>query len=377
MIDLFIVAGEASGDLQGAKLIEALLNRRPQLQIGAVAGPRMRAHPIQAFFPMENLQVMGFIDVFLALPRILRQFLAVRKKILALNPKAVLCIDYPGFNLRLERSLRKKGYKGKLIHFVCPSVWAWGKGRIPIMAKHLDLLLTLFPFEEQCFLPTSLPVQYVGHPLTSAVRTFVPSKTFRQIHGIGEKEKILGLFPGSRKSEIERNLPFQLRCAQKLTEKDPQLRLVISVAHTDLGPLIRSMTQAKLTNPEENYDLMQNAHLAIATSGTVAFELALHGTPTLINFSVRPIDLFLARKIFRLNLPFYSLPNIITSQSVFPELLGPNLTDANLLFWAEKFWSDTASRKACVEGCDKMRKSLGIKDAPSEAATAIFSVVDF
>ena len=134
MTDVLILAAEPSADLQGAKLIEELLQQRPGLNIAAMAGPRMRALPIEALFPMENLQVMGFLDVAARLPKIARQFFAVRSRILALQPKGVVCIDYPGFHLRLERSLRKKGYRGKLIHYICPTVWAWGKKRIPLMA---------------------------------------------------------------------------------------------------------------------------------------------------------------------------------------------------------------------------------------------------
>ena len=168
-MDLFIATGEMSGDLHGAKLIHELLALQPNLQIGAVAGPKMRELPITEFFPMESLRVMGFIDVFLALPKLARQFFAIRNQILKLNPKAVVFIDYPGLHLRLARSLRKKGFKGKLVHFICPTVWAWGKKRIPQMGKTLDLLLTLFPFEKKCFAHTKLPVQYVGHPLALSV----------------------------------------------------------------------------------------------------------------------------------------------------------------------------------------------------------------
>ncbi|MBU6446056.1 MAG: lipid-A-disaccharide synthase, partial [Verrucomicrobia bacterium] len=220
MIDLFIATGEMSGDVNGAKLVEELLQLRPHLKIGAVAGPHMRKWPIQTFFQMESLKVMGFLDLLPALPKLIWMFYAIRRKILQLNPKAVVCIDYPGLHLRLERSLRKKGYTGKLIHFICPTVWAWGKKRIPLMAQNLDLLLTLFPFEKSCFTGTTLNVQYVGHPLALPIAQFKPAGQF--------SGKILGLFPGSRKTEIERNLPLQLKIARKLKEADPELQIAIS-----------------------------------------------------------------------------------------------------------------------------------------------------
>ncbi len=255
-VDLFILAAEQSADLQGSKLIEEILRIDPTLRIAAVAGPRMRKLPIETLFPMENLQVMGFIDVIFALPKIMRQFFAIRKTILEINPKAVICIDYPGFNLRLERSLRKKGFQGKLIHYICPTVWAWGKKRIPLMENHLDLLLTLFPFEKNCFSPEKLRVEHVGHPLISAIPPQTP-----------KRENLLALFPGSRTSEIERNLPLQLAVAKKLQAEDPSMAIAISISHIEKETQIQRLAHnfpCRFAPPDKSYSLMQSAKLAIA-----------------------------------------------------------------------------------------------------------------
>lgn len=363
MTDLFISVGEASGDRLGAALIDQILNLHPQCEIGAVAGPLMRAQKIAPFFQMENLQVMGFIDVLFALPKIIRQFFAIRNQILKLNPKGVVCIDYPGFHLRLEKSLRRKGYQGKLIHFVCPTVWAWGKKRIKLMTETLDLLLALFPFEPACFSHTQLPVRYVGHPLSS---TIVPSHR--------ERKKILALFPGSRKKEVERNLPIQIQIARKLASLDRDLQIIVSAAHPNLKPLIETLAPS-IPIARSNENLMQEAHLAIATSGTVTLELALHETPTIVNFAIRPIDLFLAQKIFRIDLPFYALPNIVLSKRVFPELFGPNLTPEQLFFWAEKLWFDSTARSECEASCRALRQSMGSTQASEEAARQILKII--
>lgn len=364
-IDLFISAAEPSGDLHGAKLIEALLEQRPSLKIGASAGPRMRLSNIEPLFQMEDLSVMGFIDVLWAGPKIIRQFFKMRKKILELNPKAVVFIDYPGFHLRLEKSLRKKGFKGKLIHFICPTVWAWGKKRIEIMEQNLDLLLTIFPFEPKCFSHTRLPVQYIGHPLVNPIRAFTPKGTFQG--------KILGLFPGSRQKEIERNLPLQLGVARQLKKLDPELQIAISAAL----PIPIDAPDALIVPEGETYELMKASFLAIATSGTVTLELALHGTPTVVTFAIRPLDCFLAQKIFRINLPFYCIVNIIAGKLVFPELFGPNFTGENLFSWARKLWFEEAPRTELLKECEALRKSLGVKQATREGAKAVLSIVDF
>jgi len=369
-LDLFIIAGEPSGDLQGSKLIEELLKLHPHLKIGAVAGPRMRMHPIETFFPMENLQVMGFIDVLFALPKIIKQFRAIRKKIFQLQPRAVVCIDYPGFNLRLEQSLRKKGYTGKLIHYVCPTVWAWGKKAIPKMAKTLDLLIPLFPFEKKCFESTTLPVKYFGHPLVSAIRSFIPNPLF-------QKGKILAIFPGSRETEISRNFPLQLKIAYTLQSLDPELKIAVSIAHPHREEQIRTLApNALLIPPEQNYDLMHSAHLALAKSGTVTLELALHHIPTIVNFAIRPIDVFIAQRIFKINLPFYCIVNIIGSKEIFPEFFGPNLTEHSLFNAAKKLWFDESSRKICMQGCNEVKNLLGEGKASVAAAQEILKTLN-
>ena len=366
-IDLFIGAGELSGDLHGAELIRELLKARPHLQIGAVAGPKMRELKIHPFFQMEKLQVMGFIDVLLSLPKIISQFLKIKKKILELNPKAIVFIDYPGMHLRLEKSLRKSGYKGKLIHFISPTIWAWRKNRIFTMEKNLDLLLTIFPFEKKYFSNSPLRVEYIGHPLIEKVEKYVPTDCFKG-------QKILTLFPGSRKKEIERNLPLQLKVGRKLAQLDPSLKIVISATTPHLFPKIHD---AIIVGPKDNYELMRASHLAIATSGTVTLELALHQTPTIVGYAIKPLDRFIAQKIFRINLPFYCIVNIIASKQIFPELFGPHLTEENLYLWAEKFWFDANTRAEAKNGCQEVRKSLGFKDAALEAANSILSIVDF
>lgn len=216
--DLFVFAGEPSGDLHGEKVLAHLLQNNPHLIIMGVGGPKMRAHNMECILPMEAFEVMGFVDVFLALPKLIRQFHLLKRTILEKKPKKVLFIDYPGFNLRMARSLRKHGFEGKLCHYICPSVWAWGKKRIALMAKHLDLLLSILPFEKECFSSTSLPVKYVGHPLIQTIASH-PHLSLP----LSRKKLILGLFPGSRAKELLRNLKMQLNVAKKLLLEDPNL----------------------------------------------------------------------------------------------------------------------------------------------------------
>jgi len=363
-MDIFVLAGEPSGDVHGAKLIEALLQKNPSLKIGAVAGPRMRQFPIECVAEMETLQVMGFIDVALALPRIARFFFALRKKILELKPNVFVGVDYADFNLRMHRSLKKNGFQGKCVHYICPSVWAWRKSRVQFMEQWIDRLLTILPFEPDCFQGTKLPAYYVGHPLTEAVSQFTPDAEFRSRHDITSDQKVLALFPGSREHEVKRNLPFMLRTATTLQQQDPTLRVVISSPRNQqFVPDILHVSQ--------NYDLMHNAHMALAKSGTVNLELALHKVPTVVQYVIKPWDLFLAQKVFRISLPHYSLPNLLLQETVFPELYGPHLTAESLTKEAEGLWFDEEKRKVCTAGCAKLWDVLGKQDASRLAAEHI------
>ncbi len=375
--DLFIFAGEKSGDLYGEKLLESLKTLDPKLRIAGVGGPRMRAQGIECVMPMEAFQVMGFIDVFLALPKLIQQFYFVARTILCMQPKAVLFIDYPGFNLRMARHLKKKGYRGKLCHFICPSVWAWGKKRIPLMAKHLDLLLTILPFEKQYFARTSLRVEYVGHPLIQRLKEYPYVSLL-----LPTNRKIIAIFPGSRKKELLRNFPFYLSVCNTLKQKDPELFFAISLSDETYRPLIEQMVKEAHLNwdmdcalipVQHTYDLMKCAHAAIAKSGTVTLELALHAVPTVVTYAISPLDLIIARDILRIRLPFYCLVNIIGNQEIFPELFGPNFTKDSLLNAAERFLDDEAARTYSQAKCRMLKEMLTERDASLEAAKLLLS----
>lgn len=375
MTDLYVIAGEPSADKLGAPIVRALLEMAPHLQIAGIAGPHLRDLKVAGSFRMEDLQVMGFIDVAMALPRLIKIFCRTRDEILRLNPKAVLFIDYPGFNLRLARSLRKRGYKGKLIHAVCPSVWAWGKRRIPLMAQTLDLLLALFPFEKESFAGTSLPIAFIGHPLVSKIKAHPPFPSFTDSYGLNPQKPILALFPGSRKAAIERNLPLQLKAAKELQSKIPDLSIAVSVSHPERKEQIRSLAPAHpLIEPAHTYDLMRSAHLALATSGTITLELALFETPTVVNYALGSLDCFLAKKVFRIDLPHYCIVNILAKREVFPELIGPKLDPDSLVKKAEGLLQN---REQCIRGCREVRGLLGESRAESLAAEKILHCLNF
>lgn len=370
----FLIAGEKSGDLHGEKLIEALYRSFPGAQIRGVGGPRMRSAGLDCVIPMESFEVMGFVDVFLALPRLIKLFFQLRKILLENPPEFLLTIDYPGFNFALAKSLKKRGFKGKISHFICPSVWAWGKRRIPKMEKILDALFVTFPFEEHLFDRKRLSVHYVGHPLVHEIEQARANPI-----DIDKKLRVLALFPGSREKELHRNFPLQLKVASRLLELHSDLFVAVSVAEPRfsliLDQLIKQSPFKKkeilLIDSSQSTALMQRADLAIAKSGTVNLELALHGVPTVVTYGVGPLDLFIARDLLRIRLPYFSLPNIIMSDEVFPELIGPNFTEQALFERVNQFLTHPTLAEECREKCRKLCKLLKGK-TPQHEISGIF-----
>ena len=209
--DLFIFAGEPSGDLHGEQLLSALYTLDPSLKIHGVGGPRMRTTPMKCTLEMEAFQVMGFRDVLFSLPSLWKHFNRIKKDLLKNPPKAIVTIDYPGFNLRLHQSLSKNHSPSKQIHYISPSVWAWGKRRIPKMERSLDSLLTILPFEVDLFSKEKLTAHYVGNPIVSRIQDYPYNPQWKSRYFIEEGRPILSIFPGSRLSEINILMPILLR----------------------------------------------------------------------------------------------------------------------------------------------------------------------
>jgi lipid-A-disaccharide synthase len=346
---IFIIAGESSGDRLGADLMRHLPS---DVAVMGVGGPKMRAVGMSTLFPMEELQVMGFVDVVFALPRLIGKFRTVLKAILEQNPPVVVTIDYPGFNLRLAKALRKKGFKGKICHYICPSVWAWGKSRIQLMEAHLDLLLSVLPFEKNYF--SKLTVEYIGHPLSH----IQPRE--------GKPQNLIALFPGSRSHEIKKNLPYLMF----VKEAFPQYDFVLSLSQEKYRPLLQS-ANIPLVSPTD----LQALHplLAIAKSGTITLELALAQIPTVVVYAISKLDTFLARCIFKIDLPYYALPNLIAQKEVFPELFGPALTPETLVKTVKQLLDN---REPTLEACRDLKKLLDTKNSSCKAAELILSLIE-
>lgn len=377
-MNFFIYAGEASADLHGAQLACAIRQIVPDTQLEGVAGPAMRNQNIASFMPMEKFQVMGFSDVLKVLPRLCQQFYQIRNHILKKKPHAVILIDSPDFNLRMAHALRKKNYTGKLIQYVSPSVWAWKKNRITSMARNLDLLLTIYPFEPSYFAKSGLPTYFIGNPVVEYVGSYIYQNDWKKQLNIPDKPYI-ALFPGSRPSEVKRNLPILLKSATLVQNRFPETAFVISCAHPNLKPIIASLSHT-LSHPiylvpkQFSYELMRDARIALAKSGTVTLELACHHCPTVVNYELSFLNKFLAKYIFRLNLPYYCIVNILGEKMIFPELIHEQNNPEAIARAAISLFEDSEPRKLCIHDCETIKKLLYVPHSSQLAAQKILEI---
>lgn len=382
MTHYFIFAGEASGDLHGSRLIQSLQEetKSSAKSICGVGGPRMRQAGLECLIPMEEFQVMGFSDVLLSLPRLWKLFYQIRDIILKMKPECVILIDYPGFNLRLAQALRKQGYTGKLIQYICPTVWAHGKKRIATLESYYDLLLTIYPFEASYFTQTRLKVEYIGNPLAETIRTHTYQADWHAQIGLPPDKDVIALFPGSRLGEIQRHIPLQLKAAALLKQDYPHLLFALSCAQESLqSPLLSLAQQGSLqlnkelyiVPPRYHYDLMKDCKTALAKSGTVTLELAFHQVPTVVHYELSTLNYLFAKFVLKLQLPHYCIVNILSNQTLFPELMGRCQSPVELKKHLENIHFNPDRYQFIQKGCEKLKEQIGLKHSHQCASKAI------
>lgn len=380
MTHIFMFAGELSGDMHGARLLRALKTKMNYRIATGVGGPSMRAQGLAGSLSMEDFDVMGFSDVLWELPRLRKQFNQLRDYILDTSPEVSIFVDSPSFSLRMASKLRQDGYKGKIVQYICPTVWAWGKHRIGQMADNLDLLLTIYPFEANLFSNTSLKVQYVGNPLQEVIREHRYDSNWQKLFGIKQTQDLIALFPGSRTAEIGRNLPKQLEAAKLLQKDNPGASFAISCAHEHNMELVQNiLRKSQLKQNREvffvpriySYDLMRTCRSAIAKSGTVTMELMLHKCPTVVVYELTILNRLIAKYILRLNLPHYCIVNILAGKRVYPELIEKGFNPENLYNHLKSLHIDGQSREQCISDCQKIHALLKEENASELAASAV------
>ncbi len=327
---LLVIAGEDSGDLHGAELLRELKARRPELRIIGVGGPRMTPFLDRKLADVKDLAVVGFIEVIRHLPRLNRLFQQILAAVREEAIPVALLIDYPGFNLRLAKALRKQ-QPGMLLHqYVCPQVWAWKQGRIPELGRTLDKLYCLFDFEPKLFQGLPVDARFVGHPLVELVHPECDRAAFFRETGLDPAKPVVALLPGSRKGEVERLLPPMAEVVRRWRQERPEVQWVLPVAPTLDPAFIREHLGGApvLLLQERTYAARAYANAALVASGTATLETALLGTPFVIVYRLNALTYQVARRIVKV--PHFGLANVVAGREVARELLQDEVNPERL-----------------------------------------------
>lgn len=366
---IFIFAGEVSADLYGKEIIKELQKKLSDFELFGVGGKEMEAQSFSSLMPMSNFQVMGVSAVIKKLPTLLFSFYKLKKEILRRKPDLCLFIDQPDFSMRLARALRKANFAGKIVQFVAPTVWAWRKKRAEALASDFDLLLTLFPFENQHFQHTSLKTVWVGHPIVEIIEATLQS---------AEKEKLLTIFPGSRPQEIVKNLQNQLEAACLFCQNEKDFKIAISLAQPRFKAFILKEVEKirKKTNFsgsilffsfEDRHKMMQRSCFALAKCGTVTLELALFEVPTIVTYELSALNRILAKYIYKLDtIPYFSIVNILKEKELFSELVKKKITALDIYEKLKAQLSDEEYKGLVKKELRELKALLQAQKKPSQ-----------
>ena len=326
MARILISAGEASGDIHAAAVTAAIKKIDSSAEVFGMGGDALRNAGGEVLFDIKDHGVMGFVEVLKKLPDLFKLRDDFEKVMDERKPDCLITVDYPGFNMKLAKLAHDKGIP--VVSYIAPSAWAWHKSRAKKVAKIVDKVACIFPFEYDVYKEAGAPVEFVGHPLVDIVKPRMTKEEAMAFAGKEEGKKLILLMPGSRLMEIEKMLPTLLEAAKLIKKQLPEVSFVMPRAGTIPVNLLKEKIQAsglevKITEGN-NYDLFSVADLALATSGTVTLEAALCGLGSVIVYKTNPVTYFIAKLV--VNIPHIGLPNIVAAKSVLPELIQNDFT---------------------------------------------------
>jgi len=364
-VKYYLISGEASGDLHGANLINALKKTDPKSEFRAWGGDLMNQAGADLVKHYKELAFMGFWEVISNLPTILSNLKKCKKDLIQFQPDVIIYIDYPGFNLRIAKWAKSKGFLNH--YYISPQVWAWKENRVQIMKQSLDALYVILPFEKKYFEKKhQFDVDYVGHPLIDYISKHAKNETFLQNNQL-EGKPIIALLPGSRVQEISKMLPLFISVSERFKEYQFVIAGAPGIDSVQYQPYLTN-SSLKIVK-EVTYDLLQHSSLALVTSGTATLEAALFNVPQLVCYRTSKINYWIGKRIVKLS--YISLVNLILNRFAVTELIQQNCTVSNIskeLDLLLDFKRQKEMRKAYLE----MKRYLGDGEASMKTASLIY-----
>lgn len=369
---IIVVAGEASGDLHGANLVKALRELDPQLEFFGLGGEKMQQAGVKIFSNLVDLAVVGFVEVFKNLRKFRQIFSCILAKVNEIKPAVVILIDYPGFNLRLAREIKKRNIP--LIYYISPQVWAWGGRRIRLIKQVVNKMLVVFKFEEELYKKYNIDVSFVGHPLLDVIKiTKTKDETLNEL-GLPKNKLIISLLPGSRLKEVERHLPIMLATAKEVYQKIKDVQFLILKSAT----LPRELFEKHLKDSfplklieDKTYDCLNISDFALVASGTATLETAILGVPMIVIYKVSFLTWLTLKSLIKIS--NIGLVNVVAGRKIVPEFLQYNARAKDIsreLVWLLENPKRLAQIKTDLQ---MVRDKLGSPGASQRAANLILA----
>jgi lipid-A-disaccharide synthase len=369
-----MVAGEASGDLHGGRLAEALRRLAPHLVVEGMGGLRMREAGVHLLADARETAVVGLTELWEKRRTLSGALRRLRDHLQRVRPSLLICIDFPDFNLLLARTAHRLGIP--VCYFISPQVWAWRRGRIHTIRRLVRKMLVLFPFEETLYRQAGVDVTFVGHPLLDSLAAVPSREACRASLNVPDGALVLGLLPGSRRAEIRRHLPLLLEAAGRLTAVHPDLRLLMGVAPTLDGGIVESTVRASAVPVKvlqgRTYEVMRAADLLLAVSGTVTLEAAILGTPMIIIYRVGFLSWCVGRLLIHVR--FIGLPNLVADEGIVPELIQFQATPERLAAAASAILNSPERQARMRIALADVRGRLGTPGATERAAREVLAL---
>jgi lipid-A-disaccharide synthase len=372
---ILMVAGEVSGDLHGALLMEAILRIDPEVQFFGVGGERLGRMGMRLLYHSQSLSVVGITEVLLKIRSIMKALRGLKQSLDRERPDLIILIDFPDFNLRLAKIAHRKGIP--IFYYISPQVWAWRPKRVKLIAQWVKKMVVLFPFEVPLYEAAGVNVEWVGHPLLDIVKPTLSKEAAFQRFGLDPKQRTIALLPGSRMHEVKRLLPPLLASAQLLQKETPDLQFIIPLApgilQGTLSPWMRNISVPVKVVEGWTYDVMNISELLITASGTATLEAAILGKPMVIVYKVSFFSYWIGRALIRVD--HIGLVNLVAGKEIAPELIQNDVNPQRVAEEALRILRDPILSRRMTEMMAGVRQSLGEPGAAQRAAHIVTSLL--
>jgi lipid-A-disaccharide synthase len=368
-MELAIVAGEVSGDIQAGRLIKEIKVISPDLKIWGICGPRMQGEGVEEISDITELAVVGFFEVIKNYGRIRKVFYKILDEIKKRKPNAVVLVDYPGFNLRLAKEIKKIGIP--VFYYISPQVWAWGKGRLKQIREYVSKMIVIFPFEKEFYEKENIPVEFVGNPIIDVIENYkLNEENLKRELDVSSGEKLIGILPGSREKEILRHLPVFLETAKKIKDA----KFVIAAASENTYRLIDAVLgEEKCSFPVllgRAYEIMNASDLVLTSSGTATVETACFETPMVVIYKLNWLSYFFIK--LAADIKYIAMVNVIAGEKIVSEFVQNDANPSNIAKAAVGILENPVKIKTELI---KIKQKLGEKGAAKRAAEIICKAI--